>query len=506
MAEQTNTGSLWRHHYKGARVRVLHIEDDIVSNKTRVFMKPGTAIAVAVLGALLELSCAKSIPPVPDIPVEGLDSDVKTAILKARDEAVAHPKSAEASGNLGMVFEAHTLYQPAVPAYQRAVGLDPKDFAWRYYLALCLEKTGELDQALASVTEGLRIRADYAPAILKRAELLLKLGRFPEAAAALGPFLAQNPESPLALYFMGRVKFAQQDFSAADDLYRRATQAYPQFGSAWFGLGETSKRTGRNAETEKDYQLAEQYKDHNPPNGDELYARMMKLATGIENRLMEAKKLMNRREFDRSSQIYKAVLKQYPDNLDCLVNLLYIARFPGQATPEEVEDLYQRARAASPKLPEVYMYHGTALAAQGKYDVAVAEIEKAIQLKPANAEAHAWLANAREHQHRMDDAIAQFRIALDQQPDFRVARLELAKDLLYAGRSREAIPVLLPALQVDDQNTPVAMMFLVQAYVNTGDKAMARKYLEQAHQYVLRNGPANLLPQIESNLRTLGAG
>jgi tetratricopeptide (TPR) repeat protein len=458
------------------------------------------------LAALLELSCAKSVPPVPVIPVDGLDVDVKDAIVKARDQALAQPKSAQASGNLGMVLEAHTLYQPAVPVYQRAVRLDPKDFAWRYYLALCLEKTGQLDEALASVSEGLRIRPDYAPAILKRAELLLKLGRFPESAAALEPFLAKNPGSPMALYFMARVKFAQQDFAAADDLYRRATEASPTFGSAWFGLGETSKRLGRGAETEKDYQLAETHKDHYPPAADELYLEMTKLATGIENRLAEAKRLMNKRDYDRSSRIYKEVLKQHPDNLDCLVNLLYIAQYPNQATPEEVEDLYQRARAASPQLAEVYMYHGTALRAQGKYDAAVAELDKAIELKPNNAETHAWLADVRERQHRPADAIEQYRIAIAQQPDFRVARLELAKNLLYAGRSKEAIPVLLPALKVEDQNTPVAMMFLVQAYVNTGDRATARKYLEQAHQYVLRNGPSNLLPQIESNLKSLGSG
>jgi tetratricopeptide (TPR) repeat protein len=467
-------------------------------------MKRG--IAAVILAALMELSCAKSIPPVPAIAVDGLDADVKNAILKARDQAVAQPKSAQASGSLGMVLEAHTLYQSAVPAYQRAVLLDPKDFAWRYYLALCLEKTGQLDEALASVSEGLRVRPDYAPAILKRAELLLKLGRFPESSAALEPFLAKNPNSPMALYFMARVKFAQQDFAAADGLYRRATQAWPTFGSAWFGLGETSKRLGRDAESEKDYQVAETHKDHYPPGGDELYLQMSKLATGIENRLIEAKKLLNKRDFDQSSRIYKEVLKQYPENPDCLVNLLYIAQYPNQATPEEVEDLYQRARAASPQLAEVYMYHGTALAAEGKYDAAVTELDQAIQLKPKNAEAHAWLADVRERQHRPEDAIEQYRIAITEQPDFRIARLELAKDLLYAGRSREAIPVLLPTLQVEDQNTPVAMMFLVQAYVNTGDRATALKYLEQAHQYVLRNGPSNLLPQIESNLRSLGSG
>jgi tetratricopeptide (TPR) repeat protein len=463
-------------------------------------------IATVILAALWEVSCAKPIPPVPAINVDGLDADVRSAILKARDEAVAQPKSAQASGSLGMVLEAHTLYQPAALAYQRAVRLDPKDFAWRYYLALCLEKNGQLDEALSSISEALRVRPEYVPAILKRAELLLKLGRFRESAAVLEPFLARNPDSPLALYLLGRVKFAQQDFAAAGDLYRRATEAWPAFGSAWFGLGETSKRLGRAAESVKDYQLADTHKDQYPPAGDEIYAQMMKLATGIENRLAEARRLLTGRKFDQASQIYKEVLKQYPDNLDCLVNLLYIAQYPSQASPEEVEDLYRRASAASPQLAEVYMYHGTALAAQGKYDAAVAELEKAIRLKPNNAEAHAWLADVRERQHRSADAIEQYYITIGLQPGFRVARLELAKDLLYAGRSREAIPVLLPTLQVQDQNTPIAMMFLVQAYVNLGDRATARKYLEQAHQYVLHNGPSNLLPQIESNLRSLGSG
>src|SRR5581483_7099168 len=468
-------------------------------------------IAAVILAALLGLSwlvvsCSKSVPPVPAISVEGLDADVKSAITKSRDQAVAEPKSAEASGKLGMVLEAHTLYQPAALAYQRAVRLDPKDFRWHYYLALCQEKNGQLDEALSSVTEGLRIRSNYSPAILERASLLLKLGRFPESAAVLEPFLAANPNSAQGLYLLGRVKFAQQDFAAADALYRRATQAWQSFGSAWFGLGETSKRLGRTQETAKDYQLAETNKDHYPPAEDPLAAEMMKLATGIETRLAEAKRLLNRRQFDDASRIYKAVLTQYPDNLDCLVNLLYIAQYPNQATPQEVEDLYQRSRAVSPQLPEVYMYHGTALASEGKYDAAVAELDKAIQLKPKNAEAHAWLADVRERQRRPAEAIEQYRIAIEQQPDFRAARLELAKNLLYAGRSQEAIPVLLPALQVEDQNTPIAMMFLVQAYVNLGDRTTALKYLEQAHQYVLRNGPRNLLPQIESNLRSLGAG
>lgn len=469
-------------------------------------MKRGAVFAGVVLAALLHVSCGKPLPPVPAVPLEGLDADVRSAIEKARAGALAQPKSADASGHLGMVLQAHALDQPATIAYQRAARLDPKEFSWRYFLALSLQQTSQIDQALGEITGALRLRPDYAPAVLLHGELLLKLGRFQEASAAMEPLLAATPEAPLVLYDLGRVKFAQQDFTAADSYYRRAVQAYPDYGAAWFGLAETSKRLGRRDEAEKDYQIADSHKDLKPPADDPLLAEVHKQATGIENRLRVAKGLQDRREFDRAAKLYREVLKQYPDNIDSLVNLIYIAQFPNQSTPQEVEELYARARLVNPKLPELYMYHGTALAAQGKYDAAISELTKAVQLRPANAEAHAWLGDIHERQRHIPDAISEYRIAVEQQPDFRFARLELAKNLLYAGRSQEAVPVLQPLLSGEDDTTPVAMMFLVQAYINLGDRISARKYLEQAHVLVLRRGPSNLLPQIESNLRALGAG
>jgi len=467
----------------------------------------GAAITIAILAALLDLSCSAPLPPVPAIQVNGLDADVRTAIQSARDEALAKPRDGKASGNLGMVLHAHTLYQPAVLAYQRAVRLAPKEFAWRYYLALCLDRVSKPEDALAAISDGLRIRPDYTPAVLKRAELLFKLGRFKESDAALEPLLAQNPNPNAAetFYSLARVKYAQGDFSAAEDLYRKACEAYPMYGAAFYGLAVTERRQGKPADAAKDFQLAESYKDHNPSSGDELLSQIQQLETGIENRLTQAKQLMNRGKFDEASQLYKEVLKQYPDNPDCLVNLLYIAQYPNQATPEEVEDLYTRAREANPKLAKVYLYYGTALASEGKYDAAMKAIGKAIEMKPDDAEAHSWLADVMERQNRPAQAIEQYRLALAAQPSFRPARLELGKILLTLGRDREAIPVLLPTLQVEDSYTPVVMMFLAQAYVRTGDRENAKEYLRQARARALKSGPPNLLAQIDKGLALLGS-
>ena len=53
-------------------------------------MKRGAAIRVGTLAAVLfNVSCARPIPPVPVVSLDGLDADVRVAIEKARDEAVA---------------------------------------------------------------------------------------------------------------------------------------------------------------------------------------------------------------------------------------------------------------------------------------------------------------------------------------------------------------------------------------------------------------------------------
>jgi predicted Zn-dependent protease len=270
-------------------------------------------------------------------------------------------------------------------------------------------------------------------------------------------------------------------------------------------LAETGKRIGHTADSAKYYALAESHRNDNPPEGDELFQQVLKLATGIENRLAQAKQLMGQRKFDEASRLYKEVLKQYPDNPDSLVNLLYMAQFPNQATPAEAESLYVHARSINPNVPQVYMYYGTALASQGKFAEATTAINKAIELKPDDPEAQSWLADLLEKENQPAQAIAHYRLALAAQPSFRPARLELAKLLLAQGHSSEVIPLLLPALQVDDSYTTVVMMFLAQAYANSGDRSNATEYLKQARERVLKTGPPQLLGQIEQGLRQLGS-
>jgi len=55
------------------------------------------------------------------------------------------------------------------------------------------------------------------------------------ALAAIEPALAQNPNAAPILFQMAQVNFAEQDFQASEDLYRRACEAFPTYDAAWPG-------------------------------------------------------------------------------------------------------------------------------------------------------------------------------------------------------------------------------------------------------------------------------
>ncbi len=469
-------------------------------------MKPGIAAWIFVL--LFACACGvpnKPLAPVPSVMLDGVDPEVRDAVLTAHREAVAEPESGPASGRLGMVLQANALYPPAVLAYERAIQLDPDEFAWRYYLAATLEQQSKLEEAVEMITEALRIRPDYAPAVTKRGELLFDLGRLEESDAVLTSLLDDHPASAQALYDLARVKYQQGDFSAAEDFYRKATTAYPTFGAAYHGLALTEKRLGRDAESAKSFELAERYKEDQPPREDPVIDQMWDLRTGLLSRVDRAQQLFVQGDREGASRLLREVLEQDPENLDSLLNLLFLGPIDGELSAKDMGGFYNRARQIAPRNSKVYLYYANVLNDDGKPDAAIATLNKAIELKPDDVEAHALLGVILEEKHRPAEAIEQYRRALAVDPSHRRARVQLAQLLVNLGRYQEAIPELHRVIEVDDSSTSGALLFLAEAYASTGDVDRALEYLQHAQTRARRTGPPELLAQIEEGLRQLGS-
>lgn len=401
-----------------------------------------------------------------------------------------------------MVLHAHSLYQPAMLSYQRAIRLEPKEFAWRYYLAVVLQQMSQPDKALEALSAALRIRPSYAPAVLKRGDLLFQMGRFQESAAAYESVLKQDPASADALYGLGRVRYAQQDMSAAEDLYRRACEAYPKFGAAYYGLAVAGRSLGHDAESAKNFELSKRFTDDHPPTADPVLRQMAALSTGVFRQFQQSDLLAKKGDMEDAARLNEEILARDPENLSALLNLLYLARFLSRFD-DQVESLYARARGIDPQVPLIYNYYGVVMVRQGKYEAATAALRKAIELRPDYAEPHKWLGGILERQNQIAGAIENYQLALAAEPSDRATQMKLWWDLIIQGRGREAIPQLLPALQIDDTFTSMRMVLLGEAYRTTGEFGKSRQYLEQARSRVRNQGPPDLLAQIDQELKEL---
>ena len=91
---------------------------------------------------------------------------------------------------------------------------------------------------------------------------------------------------------------------------------------------------------------------------------------------------------------------------------------------------------------------GASLIAENKLDQAIAEFEIALSLDPNLAEAHFRLGNAYFAQNKLDDAAAQFSQALDQDPTNVDARSNLGAVYYQRSEFQKASAEFLRALEV----------------------------------------------------------
>jgi tetratricopeptide (TPR) repeat protein len=170
---------------------------------------------------------------------------------------------------------------------------------------------------------------------------------------------------------------------------------------------------------------------------------------------------------------------------------------------DKVEGWYLKAKQINPQVALVYAYYGAALARQGKFDVAAAAARKAIELQPDYPEAHVLLGEVLEQQNHPAEALEQYQRALATLSSDRALQLKLWRLLIIQGRGRDAIPQLIPALQVDDTYATLRRLLLGEAYLTTGDIAKAQEYLEQARSRARTEGPPELVAQIDQEIEQI---
>ncbi len=157
-----------------------------------------------------------------------------------------------------------------------------------------------------------------------------------------------------------------------------------------------------------------------------------------------------------------------------LAETLWLYHFDfSQATRE-----FQRAIKLNPNYATAHQWYGNDLLVPlGRFDEAIAEAKRAVELDPLSLVINADLGMTYYYARRHDEAIEQLRKTLEMDPGFYYAYLILGQALEMKGAPDAAIGEYQKARVLNDD--PSVFGLLAQAYGSSGNKTEAMKIRDQ---------------------------
>ncbi|HYY72935.1 MAG TPA: tetratricopeptide repeat protein [Candidatus Bathyarchaeia archaeon] len=460
-------------------------------------------IAFVVTAPSLTLAAqGPALPALPELALEKLPEGVRSQVKQAYDETLKNPSNAPANGKLGMVLHASDLKAEAEVCYRRAHLLDPKSFAWSYYLGLIQADQGEFQEASGALREALRQNPKYLPAELLLGECLLASGKWQEAAQFYGAMVSRHPDRAEAYYGLGRVNAVRNSLHSAVDSFLEACKLFPKFGPAHYGLAQAYKRIGKADLALEQLALYEKSATLMPDVNDPLLGNVKALSANTRDELEQAMGLAKAGRFDDAAEILEKLLEKNPRFADAHVKLIAIYAQLGQ--PQKAEGHFQAAVRLHPQDPESYFDRGLLLASQENFVEAEAAFRKVLAIDPQHRDAQLNLGSMLEAQGKLPEAMSQYQRVLDINPEDAQAHFGLGRILVNQEDYKQGIEHLLKSARTGGEvSQPTYLYALGAAYARSGDTVSARHYLKQARDKALALGQSQLVESIEADLRAL---
>lgn len=421
-------------------------------------------VSVALLCILAFLLSRQTTPPVavPVIDTTGLHALVVTAIEKGIFEVHAHPDVAESWGQLGMILLAHDYAPEARECLRSAAELAPADFRWPYFSGYSFEGTS-YEQALAHYQAALKLLPAYVPVRLRTATILLRLGRVEECDQLLSVGQQLTPNDPFLTLTFGRLRLMQNDFANAQEFFEAASKMpnwMPQ--QAFMELAKLAMRTG-NYEQALEYQRKLQaFPELARLEFDDPVLQGIRQYEGLSKSLAETADLALARG-DVSSAIlaYESFVKKRTDLPNAFTNLAQAYAMGGRNA--DAIEVYQHVLDQFG--PSIRAHIGLAgiSAAQGNLEQAIVQYRAALDIKPDHKHVWLYLGSLYEQLANEAEALRCYRQSAAIDPSFPQAQLAIGIVLLKQGPPESARPYFQRAAQLaPGEELPQAYLRMTQ--------------------------------------------
>lgn len=411
-------------------------------------------------------------PDVPDVPLEGQETEVADKVNDARAALVKAPRSAANWGHLGQVLLANEISADvAAICFLQAERLEPDNPRWPYFAgALLQHDLNRPEEALPKLERAAELadaaaEPNFAPRLFL-AETLIAEGKIDAAQAHFKKVLAADRHNPRAHFGLGLLAYARGDWQRC--------RAHLE---ACLGSPEARKRASVNlalvCERLDDREAADKYarlaaaapKDFDW--SDPYVVEYLHLAVRSRDRYKAVETLEAQGQFARATNILHILLADHPEDYRPHLMMGRIQGQMGQYASAERHLI--KARQLAPDKIQVHYLLSLTYYQQGE---ALREKEGITPRVKALYEGSAQSARA----------------ALAIRSDYGYAHMSLGVALARLGDRAGGLAELRQAVHCNPEFAD-NHLFLGEALAEAGDDAGARGQFEQARLLANPNDP-----------------
>ena len=348
----------------------------------------------------------------------------------------------------GFVLAREGKNTAAIEAFSEAVRLDPNLVEAHFSLGVLLARQGRdrYGEAMHHFLEVLRLNPADVDARVNISNLLEEEGDLKGSVAEMGKAVGSAPKNPELHLLLGRKQHKARLYAEAADSFRKALELGGSPARAHYGLGLALKYLGRPDEAAREFEVVLQSDAHDASAHFELATvlavqdrvpeavahmeKTVQLKPEMADAWAELGKLYRRQNRDSDAEkAFRTAVKLKPDSMTALYPLARLSDDP---------ELFARIRELKTRDAEAgragdLNTEGVTLMGQGKLDEALAAFRQAFKNDPEFAVAAYNIGVVQARRGNTREATDAFRNAIRLRPSFAEAHLGLGLMLKLAG-------------------------------------------------------------------------
>ena len=408
----------------------------------------------------------------PEVIVPGnlaqLDPAVRELIHLKANAATARPRDASAHGDLGLCYEANSLWQEARASFETASKLDPNEMLWKLHLAIAYRQTGAYEKALELLTNLSQQHPDSSPIQQRLGHALAEHGDLKGAESAFRKLIALAPDSPYGYAGLGDLLLQKRDYQQAVPILEKAVSLDPSYRTSHYLLGTAYQRIERRDRAE--VELAQGTNAAIQFLPDPATETVQQFAVSLTARVQQAEQELHSGNHEQAAKLLELALTHHPANVSVLNNLAIAYMRMGQIQKAEALlvraqqrdhgqfmtalnfsslmlrtgrvqqalDFADSAIRLAPNLDRGYFSRSLALLRLGRSKEALISIEEALRQNPKDPQNHAFAGDLYLQEGANEKAQESYDNALKLNPEMLPALVGKARANFVLGHYSEA--------------------------------------------------------------------